>query len=168
MPDSSHSPIDTPTSVHVRAVREADLDRIAEIERVSFSDPWSRPSFSQLLRDRRVHFIVACTPDDIIHGYAVAWFVLDEGEIANIAVQPDFRGQGIGRTLLQSVTEAAAARRASALYLEVRDSNEPARAMYSAHGFVQVGRRNRYYRRPVEDALVLRLALPARARCASE
>ncbi|HEX8716163.1 MAG TPA: ribosomal protein S18-alanine N-acetyltransferase [Gemmatimonadaceae bacterium] len=162
MPDSSPPPTDTPTSVHLRPVRDGDLDRIAEIERASFTDPWSRPSFAQLLRDRRVHFIVACTPDGIIRGYAVAWFVLDEGEIANIAVQPDCRGQGIGRTLLRSVTEAAAARRASALYLEVRDSNASARAMYSAHGFVQVGRRNRYYRRPVEDALVLRLALPAR------
>jgi ribosomal-protein-alanine N-acetyltransferase len=85
---------------------------------------------------------------------------MDEGEIANLAVAPDWRGRGIGALLLVTAITAARSRDATALYLEVRDSNDAARALYAAHGFLEVGRRRRYYRKPVEDALVLRLVLP--------
>jgi ribosomal protein S18 acetylase RimI-like enzyme len=63
----------------------------------------------------------------------------------------------VGRALVQHVLEALSARGARQIYLEVRESNAPARALYAAHGFTEVGRRKGYYRRPVEDAIVLRL-----------
>jgi len=85
---------------------------------------------------------------------------VDEGEIANIAVAPDEWGAGIGRALLDAALDEADRRRATAVYLEVRDSNERARHLYRSRGFEEVGRRRGYYRRPVEDAIVLRRALP--------
>ena len=148
--------------VTVRLASAADIDRVSAIEQASFSDPWSWTAFERLVveRDERVHFAVACTADGTVIGYMVAWFVMDEGEIANLAVAPEARGAGIGATLLRTAIAAARTRGVTTLYLEVRSSNSAARALYASHGFTEVGRRRRYYRRPVEDALVLRLVLP--------
>jgi ribosomal-protein-alanine N-acetyltransferase len=148
-------------SITTRMATSRDIDRVSLIERASFSDPWSRGSFDRLVGDPRVHFAVACEPNDTVVGYVVAWFVMDEGEIADIAVAPEVRGRGIGAVLLGSAVRAARTRGASAIYLEVRDSNAAARHLYATHGFTEVGRRRRYYRKPVEDALVLRLVLPS-------
>ena len=87
----------------------------------------------------------------------VAIDAADEGEILNLAVAPPGRRRGLGRALVRGVLDALTSRGARAIYLEVRESNAPARALYAAHGFREVGRRKQYYRRPVEDAIVLRL-----------
>jgi len=92
-----------------------------------------------------------------IVGYVVALEAADEGEILNLAVAPAGRRNGLGRALVQQILEVLTARGVRQVYLEVRESNEPARALYAAHGFKEVGRRKQYYRRPVEDAIVLRL-----------
>jgi ribosomal-protein-alanine N-acetyltransferase len=88
-----------------------------------------------------------------------AWFIAGEGEIGNVAVDPEMRGRGVGSVLLESALLEGRRRRATQIFLEVRESNHVAREMYASHGFVSVGRRRHYYRRPVEDALVLRLTL---------
>jgi ribosomal-protein-alanine acetyltransferase len=87
----------------------------------------------------------------------VALDAADEGEILNLAVAPAGRRNGLGRALVQHILEALTARGVRQVYLEVRESNAPARALYAAQGFKEVGRRQQYYRRPVEDAIVLRL-----------
>jgi ribosomal-protein-alanine N-acetyltransferase len=147
---------------HIRRATGGDLDRIVAIERQSFSDPWSRSSFASLVDDPRVLFAVASSAETgAVIGYAVTWIVVDEAEIANLAVTPSERGAGVGAALLDTAIAAAAARGVRAIFLEVRDSNAAARALYASRGFTQVGRRRRYYRRPVEDALVLRLDVGA-------
>jgi [ribosomal protein S18]-alanine N-acetyltransferase len=137
----------------------ADLDAILAIEREAFSDPWSVRSFREALASTVVWF--ACARDDEggVVGYVVAWFVADEGEIANLAVAPGSWGQGIGRALLDAALEEARLREISAVYLEVRDSNERARGLYGSRGFEEVGRRRGYYQKPPEDAIVLRRML---------
>jgi ribosomal-protein-alanine N-acetyltransferase len=144
-----------PEGVVLRPATAADLDTVVMIERVSFSDPpWSRRSFASLLDDPRVRFTVACMP--AVVGYVVMWLVADEAELANLAVAPDRRRQGIGQVLLDSAMAEALARGATSLYLEVRESNVAARALYGGRGFRAVGRRPAYYRNPLEDALLLR------------
>jgi len=106
-----------------------------------------------------VYFACACRAGGDVAGYVVAWFAADEGEIANLAVSPSAWGGGVGRALLGAALDVASSRGASAVYLEVRDSNERARRLYRSNGFEEVGRRRRYYRRPVEDAIVLRRAM---------
>ena len=149
--------------IHLRRARESDLPDILAIERVSFTDPWSRSSFAAILEQPRVYFAVALDASGALLGYTVAWFVLDEAELANLAVAPEARGRGIGAQLLRGALAAAEARGSSAMYLEVRASNVSARALYGAHGFVEISRRTAYYRKPVEDALVLRRVSPAPA-----
>ena len=146
-------------SVAIRDATRRDVDQISEIERLSFTDPWSAGSFRSLVEDDRVFFRVAVGKDALVVGYLVAWFVLDEAEIANLAVDPAVRGRGIGAALLETALREGARRGTAAIYLDVRDSNAAARALYRSRGFAEVARRPRYYRRPVEDAVVMRKLL---------
>ena len=144
--------------VVLRAARHADIDAVLAIEHASFGDPWNRGAFADLVGDPRVAFLIADGGGAVL-GYVVAWFVLDEGEIGNLAVARDARRRGIGARLLDGAIAAVRASDVDTLYLEVRDSNAAARALYASRGFVEVGRRRDYYRKPREDALVLRLDL---------
>jgi [ribosomal protein S18]-alanine N-acetyltransferase len=120
-----------------------------------FSDPWSAQDFCDCVSF--ASFLVAEADGERIVGYVVALDAADEGEILNLAVAPATRRAGLGRALVQQMLDALSDRGVRQVYLEVRESNAPARALYAAHGFKEVGRRKQYYRRPVEDAIVLRL-----------
>jgi len=125
------------------------------IEQEVFSDPWSTQDFRDCVA--YALFLIAAGQDDQVAGYVVALEAADEGEILNLAVAPAGRRHGLGRALVESAVARLRERGVRQIYLEVRDSNAPARALYAAHGFKEVGRRKQYYRRPVEDAIVLRL-----------
>jgi len=146
-------------TVSIDVARRDDIVAITEIEREAFSDPWSARSFRDALEHPSVYFGCARSDGGVVLGYVVAWFVADEGEIANLAVSPAGWGGGIGRALLDAALAEAVLRRIDSVYLEVRDSNERARRLYQSRGFEEVGRRKAYYRRPVEDAIVLRRTL---------
>jgi [ribosomal protein S18]-alanine N-acetyltransferase len=133
------------------------VPEVAAIEHSCFSDPWSEASFRQAVDNPGVFFQVATEgASGRVVGYVVAWFAVGEGEVANVAVAPSARSRGIGGMLLDAAIAAAADHGAEALYLDVRESNARARSLYDSRGFVEVGRRRRYYRRPAEDAIVLR------------
>jgi [ribosomal protein S18]-alanine N-acetyltransferase len=135
-----------------------DLDAVVGLEVVAFADPWTRMAFEAALKEHHARFRVARTAAGVI-GYVIAWFVLDEGEIANLAVAPTARRRGVARALLHHIIVEARESGLARLFLEVRESNATARALYNSLGFAPVARRPRYYRKPVEDAIVLRLEL---------
>ena len=89
-------------------------------------------------------------------GYVGSQTVLDETDMMNVAVHPDFRRQGIARGLILALTEELKKRGSHCLTLEVRASNDPARALYESLGFALAGTRRNYYHNPKEDALILR------------
>jgi [ribosomal protein S18]-alanine N-acetyltransferase len=153
-------PTHPPPQLTLRFGRREDVDDVAEIERRAFSDPWSAGSFRALLGNPLVHFVVA---EDAVTGrllgYVVAWFVVDEAEIANLAVSDEARRSGVGARLLDNAVAAAQQRHCHVVFLEVRESNVAARALYASRGFEVAGRRVKYYRKPAEDALVLRRGL---------
>jgi len=129
------------------------------IEQASFTDPWSVRDFRECVASDVLFFVAAARSG--VDGYVVAQDAADEGEILNLAVAPARQRGGIGRALVGQVLTTLAQRGARRVFLEVRESNAAARALYAALGFEEVGRRTRYYRRPVEDAIVLRTAIPA-------
>lgn len=119
-----------------------------------FADPWSTQDFRDCVSFAL--FLVA-EADAHVVGYTVALEAADEGEILNLAVAEDGRRRGLGRALVEAIVSALAEHGVRQVYLEVRESNAAARALYAGFGFNEVGRRKAYYRRPVEDAMVLRL-----------
>lgn len=146
-------------------IREAmldDLPAVIRIEQESFPDPWSAESFETSLALDRMRFLVASgagTGDagsGEVLAYVIALVLLDEAEIADIAVSSAARCRGIGGRLLDAVMADLIGRGVRTLFLEVRVSNTPARALYESRSFREVGRRRGYYRLPTEDALVLR------------
>jgi ribosomal-protein-alanine N-acetyltransferase len=137
---------------------ETDLDAVMEIERASFSTPWSRESFRNLLRRDDADLWVAVVEGAVV-GYAVVWYVAREAELGNLAVAPEWRQLGLGGRLLDWSVTRARARGVERMFLEVRESNRNAQRLYEGRGFVQVGRRKRYYRAPAEDAWVMCLEL---------
>ena len=146
-------------TVTIEPAIRSDLAVIAELETAAFSDPWSTASFESVLAEPAAYMAVARSAESEVVGYLVAWFAADEGEIANLAVREPTRRRGIGAALLDGALAEAARRGAENLYLEVRESNDAARRLYASRGFEEIGRRRRYYRRPDEDAIVLRRVL---------
>lgn len=147
-------------AVHLGAATRAQVDAIAAIEQCSFSDPWPTSAFLEALQNEHVWFVAATEgPKGAVVGYVIAWFVAGEGEIANIAVRPEWRGHGVGARLLDHTILGAREQGVERLFLEVRESNVAAQGLYASRGFQQVGRRRGYYRRPNEDALVLSAVL---------
>ena len=141
----------------LRPLREADLARVMEIEKACFSTPWKESTFRGLLRRMDTDLVGAEDEELRLLGYAVCWTVVDQSELGNVAVAEEARGAGVGRALVEAIVERVRARDSRECFLEVRESNVVAQALYHDMGFEVVGRRRAYYALPTEDALVMRL-----------
>jgi ribosomal-protein-alanine N-acetyltransferase len=145
--------------VRPRPLVEADLDRVAAIERAAFSDPWPRRSFEELLAQQHVRALALGADPGRLSGYALFSLVAGEGEILNFAVDPAVRRRGLGRRLLDAVLDAMRSAGTTAVFLEVRQSNDAAQRLYAGVGFRAVALRRGYYRNPTEHAVTMTLQL---------
>lgn len=148
------------SQAEIRKMRSMDVLDVMRIELETFTMPWSESTFRGLLRRTDSDLFVAELEGAIV-GYSVFWAVTDQGELGNVAIDKDHRGKGIGRKLIEAVLARAAERGTREIFLEVRKSNFGAQALYGQFGFYEVARRKNYYLQPSEDALVMRLDLPA-------
>jgi ribosomal-protein-alanine N-acetyltransferase len=138
----------------IRDFHPADLDTIQQLlSGIPEVTPWSSDNF--LLASERNFCVRVSENEGAICGLVVFRIVRDEAEILNLAVDSPRRRQGIGSRLLLEVIDLCKAAGVKSIFLEVRESNDRARKFYSRMGFTEDGRRRRYYRQPVEDALVL-------------
>lgn len=142
----------------IRPMTADDVHVVTAVERRAFSRPWRRETFRRLVEETAVVVRVAEEAGEVV-GYGVLIAAADQGEIANLAVDPQHRNRGLGRGLLDELLSAARAAGVARVFLEVRVSNDAARHLYASRGFEAVGRRPDYYREPREDALVLALDL---------
>ena len=140
----------------LRAARVADLEAIHAIEVASFSDPWSRSSLRDTILGGTAAVVVAADAMGSVVGFGVLLVAADEAEIANVAVAEAERRRGVGAALVDHLIGEAARRGGRSIHLEVRESNAAARALYATRGFSEVARRRQYYRKPDEDAVILR------------
>lgn len=138
-----------------RPATPADAPALAALERVAFTDPWSAASLRDLVASSSAFGFVA-EDAGVVVGYGLGRAVVDEGEVLNLAVAPSHRRRGIARALLALLLDRFDAHPVREVFLEVRESNLPALELYRRQGFVPVGRREGYYRHPVEAGLVLR------------
>lgn len=139
----------------VRLMEAGDVERVVAIEGASFSSAWQPDTFRTLLHRPGAELWVLDSVDDGVIGYSVLWCILDQGELANMAIADGHRGRGLGALLLGRMLDVARDRNVASVYLEVRASNEAAVGLYERFGFVHIGVRKGYYRKPREDALVM-------------
>ena len=130
------------------------VSQIAQLEAQCFSDPWSEKSIASELENPLSLWLVA-EENGRVWGYVGSQTVLDESDMMNVAVDPGFRRQGIARALIETLIAELSKMGSRCLRLEVRVSNENARALYERMGFQQLGLRKNYYHNPKEDALIL-------------
>ena len=131
------------------------VPQVAALEKICFADPWSEKSVASELENPLSYWLVAMDGEELV-GYVGSQTVLGETDMMNVAVSPDYRRQGIAEGLILALIADLKDRESHCLTLEVRDSNDSARALYEKLGFSEIGRRKNYYRNPKEDALILR------------
>jgi ribosomal-protein-alanine N-acetyltransferase len=149
----------TARMLRVRAMTQLDVPAVGALERAAYPFPWTDGIFRDCLRVGYLCRVAEVERD--LAGYGILAMGADEAHLLNLCVRADLRGFGIGRRMLQLLTEHARQSGAEAVFLEVRPSNPVAIALYQSAGFVAVGRRKGYYQAQGgrEDALVLKLEL---------
>ena len=142
----------------IRAATESDIKQIADIEKASFSTPWSESALSQSLNPDNCFLVL--TDGECVIGYALVGMVVDDfAELYNIAIHPSYRKKGLSSILMTELINEAKAQSKDKILLEVRASNAPAIALYEKFGFVPDGIRRGYYSNPKEDGLLMSLTL---------
>ena len=142
----------------VRLANKEDSWAMYQVEKNSFATPWSYDSFAENVRHGLSVYFLAEYAGQVV-GFGGMLIVMDEAHIMNVAVLPNFRKKGIGKALLQNMIAEARRRNASAMFLEVRVSNQTARNLYCSCGFEQIALRKEYYTDNLEDAVIMRLEI---------
>ena len=138
----------------VAPLEEAGIPAVAALETACFSTPWSEDAVRAELQNENAHLLTLAVCGDIV-GYIGVQIILDEAYVTNLAVAPAFRRKGYGRRLLEAAIALCESCGCAFLSLEVRASNEAAKALYASRGFTERGKRKNYYQKPAEDALIL-------------
>lgn len=145
----------------LRRLSAEDVAAAAALEQRCFAVPWSEQSLYEDIVCNEIGRYYGLFCQGGLAAYMGYWKIFDQGHITNVAVAPERRRQGLGRALLSFVLDRAAEEGVGSMTLEVRPSNRAALALYEGFGFVEKGRRKRYYRDNGEDALIYWLeALP--------
>lgn len=142
---------------HIRRMTLDDLNQVVAIDHDSFSLPWPERSFRFELTDNPAARCWVAEMDGRVIGMLVIWLIVDEAHIATIATLAEFRRQGVANELLAYALASAIDEGAKSAFLEVRESNAAAQAMYRKYGFVETGRRTHYYKDNDEDAILMTL-----------
>ena len=137
-----------------RPMERADVNRVHEIECTCFRSPWSKLALAGELRNDVAHYLVM-EADGVICGYGGMWLLFEEAHVTNVAIMPDYRGQGRGKRLMLAMMRHAVKRGAEKMTLEVRESNTVAQKLYAGLGFEQNGFRPGYYSDTGEGAQLL-------------
>jgi len=147
-----------PAGLHVEPADPADARELARIHAAGFYRGWPEADFDAFFEDNAARICVACDARRRIAGFILVRVAGDEAELLTIAVDPRWRGRGVGLALLRAAIEDLRYTPARRMFLEVDEHNQPARRLYAREGFAAVGSRKGYYARPdgtAATALVL-------------
>lgn len=137
---------------------EEDIKQIAELEAKTFSDAWTERSVMESLEQTQA-FITVAEDDGKVIGYCIIYYVMDEAEIARIAISEDVRRQGVGSGVLDYTCKCCREKEVTRLLLDVRESNKGAIAFYETYGFQADGVRKNFYDLPQENAVLMSKSL---------
>lgn len=144
--------------VAIRQMKVEDAAAIAEMEHQTFSDAWSEKAILDTLRNPKTICLVAEKIGKIV-GYCIVYTADDEADIARIAVLKESRRFGVASELIHALDVICWENQIQIIMLDVRVSNDDARAFYEKHGFTQDGIRENYYKNPIEDAILMSRAV---------
>lgn len=140
----------------IRPMELRDVEAVAEIERICFTTPWSEKAYRDTLANENALYLVAETEDTkTLVGMCGVLKIIDEGDISNVAVHPDYRRKNIAKQMMKELLARGQSFGIDAFTLEVRAGNEAAVKLYEDLGFRTEGVRKRFYDKPVEDALIM-------------
>lgn len=142
----------------IRKISENDIEAIAYLESEIFSDAWSEKSIKETYENQNA-CILGAYKEGVLAGYVIFYYVLDEGEIARIAVSPQYRRQGVADQIFAGLLGFCTEKSIERILLDVRISNEPAIAFYRKSGFAEDGIRKNFYENPKEDALLMSVSV---------
>lgn len=137
-----------------RRATEQEIEEIARIEAKVFSDAWSHKSILETYQQTQAVVAIA-VKEKMVIGYCILYIALDEGEIARIAIEPEWRKQGVGQGLLDYICDYCKQHGVERLLLDVREGNGSARRFYEKYGFVVDGIRKSFYENPKENAVLM-------------
>ena len=141
----------------IRKMTLDDVPAVVDLDHKSFSLPWPERSFRFELTDNPASRCWVAELDGQVVGMIVVWLLVDEAHVATIATHPDFRRRGIAKRLLAYALQKLIDQGAHSSFLEVRESNLAAQEMYRKFGYIETGRRRRYYKDNDEDAILMNL-----------
>lgn len=144
-------------SLIIRKMTLEDIPFVVDLDQKSFSLPWPERSFRFELEDNPASRCWIAELDNRVVGMIVIWLIVDEAHVATLATHPDFRRQGIAERLLVHALQRLGEEGARSSFLEVRETNVAAQALYRKFGYEVTGRRPRYYRDNGEDAILMNL-----------
>lgn len=147
-------------NIHIRKARPGDIDAVYYIKQEQFSNPWKKKLFyDELNHDIAFFYVAEDTATGEIIGYIIFWIIQETLELHDIAVIEKYKKKGAGSQLMDFMLETARARQVEEMFLEVRQSNTVAIALYEKYNFKKINVRKNYYTEPVEDAAVYALFL---------
>ena len=146
------------TTWTIRKMTEEDVAAVAALEAENFSRPWSYDAFFQTLSDENYIVLIAKETDAFL-GYCVLLCTGEEADITNVCTAPEARGKGVATEMMTALMEAGKERGVAEFFLEVRESNTPARKLYTKLGFEEIGLRKNYYEEPREHAVLMKVSL---------
>ncbi|GAB6086348.1 ribosomal protein S18-alanine N-acetyltransferase [Alkaliphilus crotonatoxidans] len=139
----------------IRPMELRDIKQVADIENRSFPVPWSRGAFEKEIKKNRLAKYIVLERENQLLAFGGMWLIIDEAHVTNIAVDPNYRGLGLGRQLVQGMIQGARELGMLRMTLEVRRSNLVAQNLYQSLGFACCGVRPGYYEDNGEDALIM-------------
>ncbi len=145
------------SNVYISLATEDDLSSLVRMETECFSDAWSENALRSQISSEYALTLIAKTDTGDVCGYISGGLTPPEAEIFRVATLPQYRRRGIGRTVLDEFVAHASKKDCRDFFIEVRESNTPARTLYASFGFSEIGKRKNYYSNPKEDAILLSL-----------
>lgn len=144
----------------IRLATRDDVPAVFALERrTEAAAHWSEEQYYGIFRDRLQRVFLVSEDGGAVSGFLVARMIGAECELENIAVALEGRRRGVGAGLISELLQRARMAEVTAVFLEVRETNSPARVFYRKLGFSEAGRRKNYYRDPDEDAILYRISV---------
>lgn len=141
--------------IEIMPMTSDDIDGVLKVEESCFAIVWTRADFEREMNENKLAVYFVAKDGEKIVGYAGMWHVVTEGQITNVAVLDEYRGQKVGSLLMEALIKTAEEREMIGITLEVKISNYPAQKLYTKYGFKPEGFRKNYYKDTNEDAVVM-------------